>query len=90
MNWVLVVTIAALVAQIIIAVVSYFTIYRHRSIYSIKTAVLRMPHGIDSDRHALETDQIDKMLESGKYTILQIVERAADKDLEIVMGQIKK
>ncbi|MFH1639294.1 MAG: hypothetical protein ABIB93_03155 [Chloroflexota bacterium] len=84
------VEVGILIAQIITAVVSYFTIYRHRAVYSIKTAVLRMPHGTSLDRDALETSHIDKLLKEGKFTILQIVERNADKDLEIIMGQIKK
>ena len=84
------VSIGILVAQVIIAIVTYLKIYRHRSIYGIKTAVLRMPHGTSSDVYALETEHIDKDLRGGKYTILQIVERYADKDLEIIMGQIKQ
>jgi len=79
-----------LIAQIVIAVVSYFTLHRHRVIYSIKTAVLRMPTGSAMDIHALKTEHIDGILKSGKYTVLQIVERYADKDLEIILGQIKK
>jgi len=79
-----------LIAQILIAVVSYFTIYRHRVVYGLKTAVLSMPHGSASDVGALKTDHIDKELAGGKYTILQVVERAADKNLEIILGQIKK
>lgn len=80
---------AMLVAQIIIALVSYFSVHRNRSIYSINTAVLRMPHGTSNDRNALETSHINKMLTEGKYTILHVVQRA-DADLEIIMGQIKK
>ena len=84
------ISIGILIVQIVIAVVSYLTLHRHRAIYGIKTAVLRMPHGTPSDAYALRTDHIDKELGSGKYTILQIVERAADKDLEIILGQLKK
>jgi hypothetical protein len=84
------ISVGILVVQILVAVVSYFTIYRHRAVYGIKTAVLRMPHGTATDVYALETEHIDKELQGGKYTILQIVERFADKDLEIIMGQIKK
>ena len=84
------ISIGILVAQIVIAVVSYLTLHRHRVVYSIKTAVLRMPHGTSSDAYALQTDHIDKELRSGKSTILQIVERDADKDLEIILGRIKK
>ncbi len=83
-------SVGLLVIQIIIAVVSYFTLYRHRAIYAIKTAVLRMPHGTSSDAYAFETEHIDEQLRDGKFTILQIVERDADKDLEIILGQIKK
>jgi len=82
-------SVGILVAQIVIAVVTYFTAHRHRVIYGIKTAVLRMPHGTPTDVYALQTDHINKELESGKYTILQVVERAADQDLEIILGQIK-
>jgi hypothetical protein len=78
-----------LAVQIAVAVVSYFTIYRHRAVYGIKTAVLRMPRGTHDDIY-LRTDHINKELKGGKYTILQIVERYADKDLEIILGQIKK
>jgi hypothetical protein len=87
MEWV---SIGALIAQIIIAIVFYKTIYRHRVIYSIKTAVLRMPHGTGDNINVLDTKHIDKELRDGKYTILQIVERDADKDLEIILGRIKK
>lgn len=84
------VSVGILVAQIIIAIVGYLTTYRHRSIYGIKTAVLRMPHGTRLDIDALDTKHIDKELRDGKYTVLQIVQRDADKDLEIIMGQIRK
>ena len=84
------VSVGILVVQIIVAVVAYLTIYRHRSIYGIKTAVLRMPHGIRNDIYAFDTSHIDEILKGGKYTILQIVERDADKDLEVIMGQIKQ
>jgi len=82
-----------LIAQIAIAVgtfVAYFKVHRYRAIYGIKTAVLRMPHEFGADLDVLKTDHINKELEGGKYTILQIVERADDQDLEIIMGQIKK
>ena len=62
------VSVGILVAQIIIAIVFYLTIYRHRVIYSIKTAVLRLPHGTSSDAHALDTEHINKDLFSGKFT----------------------
>ena len=84
------VSIGILVVQLIIAIVSYLTIHRHRSIYSIKTAVLRMPQGTRDDIIALDTKHIDKDLRDGKYTVLQVVERYVDKHLEIVMGQIKR
>ncbi|MBA7649784.1 hypothetical protein ES703_57582 [subsurface metagenome] len=84
------VSIGILVAQLIIAIVTYLTIHRHRSIFSIKTAVLRMPQGTHDDIYALNTEHINTALRDGKYTVLQIVERYADKDLEIIMGQIKK
>ncbi len=86
------ISVGILIVQIAVATVSYLTLHRHRVIYSIKTAVLRMPHGTPSDAYAavLETDHIDKELRSGEYTILQIVERDADKDLEIILGRIKK
>ncbi len=83
------VQVALVLIQVAIALVGYFTIHRHRSIYGIKTAVLRMPHGTAGDEDALKMQQIDKELLGGKYTVLQIVERA-DKDLEIIMGQIRK
>ena len=41
------------------------------------------------DVHALKIEHINKELISGKYTVLQLVERL-DKDLEIILGQIKK
>jgi hypothetical protein len=86
------ISVGILLVQIAIAVVSYFTTYRHRVVYGIKTAVLRMPHGTPIDAYSpiLQTDHIDKELRGGKYTILQIIERDADKDLEIILGQIKK
>lgn len=79
-----------LIVNIIVAMVSYLTLYRHRAIYSIRTAVLRMPQGTTNDVHALKTDHINEELNGGKYTISQIIERYADKDLEIILGQIKK
>ena len=84
------ISVGILIVQIAVAAVSYFTIYRHRAVYGIKTAVLRMPKGTRDDIHALRTDHIDELLRGGKYTIVQIVERYADKDLEIILGQIKK
>jgi hypothetical protein len=79
-----------LAAQIIIAVVSYLTLHRHRVVYGLSTAVLRLPKGSRDDVHALQTEHIDDKLRSAKYTVLQIVERPADGDLEIILGQIKK
>ncbi|MFC2007693.1 hypothetical protein ACFLVB_03755, partial [Chloroflexota bacterium] len=84
------ISVGILIVQIIIAFVAYFTLYRHRVIYSIETDVLRMPKGTESDIHALRKEHINKRLQEGKYTILQIVERNSDKDLEIIYGQIKK
>ena len=84
------VSVLLLVAQIVIAIVSYLTIYRHRVVYGIKTMVYRMPHGTQLDKYAQNTEHIDTVLKEGKYTILQIIERDSDKDLEIVLGQIKK
>ena len=84
------ISVGILIVQIAIAVVSYFTVYCHREVYGIKTAVLRIPHGTKDDIHALQTGHLDKELIGGKYTILQIVEHDADKDLEIILGQIKK
>lgn len=78
-----------LAAQIAIAVISYFKVYRHRVIYSLSTAVLRMPDGTASDTNALDTEHINKKLGSGKYTVLQVVERTVDHDMEIILGQIK-
>jgi hypothetical protein len=49
-----------------------------------------MPQGTTNDVHALKTDHINEELNGGKYTISQIIERYADKDLEIILGQIKK
>jgi len=49
-----------------------------------------MPKGMKDDIYSLNTENIDKKLKSGKYTVIQIVERDADKDLEIILGQIKK
>ena len=79
-----------LAAQIIIAVVSYLTLHRHRVVYGLSTAVLRLPRGSRDDVHALQTEHIDDKLRSAKYTVLQIVERPVDGDLEIILGQIKK
>ena len=84
------ISVGIIVTQIIIAVFSYFKLYRHRAVYSLSTAVLRMPHGSRDDVLAFETKHIDDKLKSGKYTVLQILERQADKDLEIILGQIKK
>lgn len=84
------VSVGILVVQIVVAIVSYLTIYRHRVVYGIKTKVLRMPHGTQWDIEALKTEHINEDLQSGKYTVLQIVERDADKDLQIILGQIKK
>ncbi len=83
------VSVCILIVQIIIALVSYFTIYRHRVVFGITTAVLRMPHGTRHDEYALRTEHINKLLASGNYTVLQVVEREADKDLELILGKIK-
>jgi len=85
------ISVGILIIQIIVALVSYLTVYRHRAIYGLKTAVLRMPHGTEIDGYVglLNTDHIDRELIGGKYTVLQMVERV-DKDLEIILGRIKK
>ena len=78
-----------LVATIIIALTTYLTAYRHRVIYAIDTDVLRTPRGNIDDKNALDTNNINKKLRSGAYTILQIVERP-DHEWEIIYGQIKE
>lgn len=83
------VSVCILIVQIIIALVSYFTIYRHRVVFGITTAVLRMPHGTRSDEYALRTEHINKLLASGNYTVLQVIEREVDKVLELILGKIK-
>jgi len=84
----LVINIAILIGNGTIALLSYFRIYRHRVIYSIDTEVLRMPTGTEADRH-FSTESINERLRAGEYTVLQLVERR-DKDLEIILGQIKE
>lgn len=79
-----------LATQVIVAVVSYLTLHRHRVVYGLSTAVLRLPKDSRDDVEALQTDHVDNELRSGKYTILQIVQRPVDGDLEIIPGQIKK
>ena len=83
------VQVGILVCTIITFLVTYFTAYRHRMIYAIDTDVLSAPYGNDSDKYALNTSHINDKLKSGKYTILQIVQRP-DKSWEIIYGQIKK
>ena len=51
-----------LAAQIIIAVVSYLTLHRHRVVYGLSTAVLRLPKGSRDDIYALQTEHIDDKL----------------------------
>jgi len=80
---------AILICQIVVALVSYYTIYRHRVIYALKTAVLRMPREGLERCPVLDTRHIDQELRTGKYTIIQIVKRE-DGDLEVILGQIKK
>ncbi len=84
------ISVGILIVQIAVALVSYFTVYRHRAVYSIKTSVLRMPHGTPHDVYSCKTEHIDEDLSSGKYTILQIIERDVDKDLAVVLEQIKQ
>ena len=79
-----------LIVQIVVAAVSYRTIHRNRAIYSLKTHVYRLPNGVDDFGDVCNPEQINKDLVSGKYTIVQVVHRPADSDLEIVLGQIKK
>lgn len=69
------ISLCVLIVQILVALVSYFTIYRHRVIYGIETVVLRMPHGTRNDEFALRKEHIDERLSSGVFTILQVVER---------------
>jgi len=77
-----------LIANLIIVGLGYFKIYRHRVIYGINTEVLRMPRGNESDKF-ITTEQINERLETGEYTVLQIVERP-DKELEVILGQLKR
>jgi len=77
-----------LIVNLIIVGLGYFKIYRHRVIYGINTEVLRMPRGTKSDMD-ITTEHINKRLGTGEYTVLQIVERP-DKDLEVILGQIKR
>jgi len=77
-----------LIANLIIVGLGYFKIYRHRVIYGINTEVLRMPRGNESDK-SITTEHINERLETGEYTVLQIVERP-DKELEVILGQLKR
>jgi len=79
-----------LVVQAVILLVSYLKLYRHRVVYGLSTAVLRLPRGTSDDIHALQTEHINDELGSGKYTVLSVVQRPLDGDLEIILGQIKK
>lgn len=82
--------IGILVIQLIIAIVSYLKAYRNRSIYSLKTAVLRMPSGTTLDgADILDTSYINEALKEGNYTVLNVAQRI-DGDLEILMGRIKR
>lgn len=83
------VSMAILIAQIVIAIVSYFTVYRHRSIYAIKTKVFRLPKGNKFDTETLRTEDIDNILKDGKYTVLYFAVRD-DRDLQVILGKIKE
>ena len=78
-----------LVAQIVIGVVSYITLHRHRVVYGLRTEVLRLPDGSRDDVY-INTEHITEKLNSEKYTVLQIVPRPNNTDLEVILGQIKK
>jgi len=84
MKWI---SLGILVVQGVLALLTYQRVYRHRSVYGIKTAVLRMPRGTKDDIHALDTSHIDAMLSDGRHTVLQVVERQ-DKDLEFIIGVV--
>ena len=87
MEWISAVILAA---QVIVAIVSYLTLYRHRVVYGLSTAILRLPTGSRDDVQALKTEHIDDNLRTSKYTVLQIVQRPNIGELEIILGQIKK
>jgi len=87
MEWISAVVLAV---QAIILLVSYLKLYRHRVVYGLSTAVLRLPRGLPDDVHALQTEHINNELGSGKYTVLSVAQRPIDGDLEIILGQIKK
>ena len=83
-------SVAILVAQVVVAVVSYLTVYRHRVIYSISTEVLALSTGDPTDPYLPGPGHINEKLRSSKYTVLQVVERFDKSGLVIVLGQIKK
>ena len=90
MEWLPVgISILILVFNIIVAIITYRTVYRHRVVFGIKTECLRMPNGTRADMKDYTT-VINDILNSGNYTILGMVERSSDKDMEIIFGQIKE
>jgi hypothetical protein len=90
MNGIQIIVLVFQVLAVVLTAAAYFNIHRRRVVYSIKTAVLRMPHGTELDKYGcLETDHINKILQTGEYTILHVAERDADKDLELILGKIK-
>ena len=87
MEWISAVILAV---QAIVLLVSYLKLHRHRVVYGLRTAVLRLPKGSRDDVYALQTEHINNELGSGKYTVLSVAQRPIDGNLEIILGQIKK
>lgn len=84
--------IAILIIQVVIAIISYFKIYRHRVVYGIKRYSFHPPT-FEPPYSAVETEkeisQVNEELVSGKYTILQMVART-ECDIEVYLGQLRK
>lgn len=91
--WIQIVILAAqVIAGLTIALLSYFKIYRHRAIYSIKRMSIRAPSfepSYPESETQREIEGINRQLVSGKYTILQMVART-EYDIDVYMGQVKR
>lgn len=92
-TWIQIIILAAqVILGIIIGLVSYFKIHRHRVIYNIKRCSFHPP-SFEPSYPESETqkaiDLINEDLVTGKYTILQMI-ALTEYDVEVYLGQIKK
>jgi len=91
-NWFNILSAISILANLFLAV--YFGIKswsKPRAIYEIKRKIIRQVRGRQDDLVIQRNlEEINKLLNTGKWSIISISTRKADGDFEMLLGRIKK